>query len=823
MRLPSFKDQTALKGILAGITSLAAVFGPDNNIGAVTTSNVTTKFRESFETYTPGQYWTESKQGGDLIFLDGNSVGASYLVISKDPFGLGTETSLTSVVNFNMPIEASMGVSLSQRTSGQEIAFELVDVGYKTEDVIPTIPEIAISSISQATTTLTVTTATAHGLKVGQRIGIYGCSDSRMNYPVLVVASIVSATQFTVTAGPFGGLPSVTAGPFTTGYVYPRPALGYAKSGTSMIFESTTATTASVYVCSDDGDALPSGTPAGNHAVTVGTTASVLPVTSPYTYAFQPTTEFKIAMQADRVQFSDTGVDSTGQTSARFTKTQVIPNNTKTYAMRARVVNRKGATVPVAKIVSAVKTGTTTATVTTDVAHGLTTGHLVNLYGVRDQTNFVNLNSAAAVASIVNSTTFTCVWGAAVTATSYGGTVYRMNGGLAASTMGAVANSASTITVTGGIVTLVGGATFASLLNIGDTINLHGCRSAVDGSDLGYDGAYRVRNLTTTTLELEAIDGRNPATIGTTNCGGAIIRRTDVRISFVRIFDYERQKVEIQPRPSSDAALAVPVDVKAASSLTVVQSTAASLKAYAQQSTRGDVSLSNGWVFQPDNYVAGDIGSAAITATAESPSITPAFAYGGAASFNVAVTAFSGTTPTLDIGIEESDDTGTNWYRIYDFPRITASGSYRSPVLPLSGNRIRYVRTVGGTSPSFTMSLYRQMHYGVSPKNYRQRYDRTIAIGTVATAGSTLLTNGAKNLMLTGMVSAVGTTSAVVVLQGLVEQTWVEITGASITLSAAGTPISAVVTNLPFEAVRLYVKTAGVGQTLAFLHVKAYD
>lgn len=135
MRVDKFKDSTALQGILTQSILTNDKFGLGKEIGNVTTSNVTTKFREAFETYTPGQYWTEAKQGGDLIFLDGNSVGASYLVISKDPFGLGTETSLTSVVNFNMPIEASMGISLSQRTSGQEIAFELVDIGYKTGEV----------------------------------------------------------------------------------------------------------------------------------------------------------------------------------------------------------------------------------------------------------------------------------------------------------------------------------------------------------------------------------------------------------------------------------------------------------------------------------------------------------------------------------------------------------------------------------------------------------------------------------------------------------------------------------------------------------------
>ena len=123
MRVDKFKDSTALQGILTQSILTNDKFGLGKEIGNVTTSNVTTKFREAFETYTPGQYWTEAKAAGDLIFLDGNTVGSSYLVISKDPINLGTETTLTSVVEFDMPIEASFGLSMSQRTIGQEFSF----------------------------------------------------------------------------------------------------------------------------------------------------------------------------------------------------------------------------------------------------------------------------------------------------------------------------------------------------------------------------------------------------------------------------------------------------------------------------------------------------------------------------------------------------------------------------------------------------------------------------------------------------------------------------------------------------------------------------
>lgn len=64
---------------------------------------------------------------------------------------------------------------------------------------------------------------------------------------------------------------------------------------------------------------------------------------------------------------------------------------------------------PIAKIVSITKTASTSATVTTDTPHGLTTTNYVTIKGVRDQTNFPNLTTATIVASTPTTTTFTIV------------------------------------------------------------------------------------------------------------------------------------------------------------------------------------------------------------------------------------------------------------------------------------------------------------------------------------------------------------------------------------------------------------------------------
>lgn len=535
--------------------------------------NMTTKFREAFEVYDPvnGGKWQEAKASGDLIYVDGNSAAASYLVISKDPLSAGTESAISSIGTVAMPIEAAAGLHMSQRTLGQEFAVEMIDTGAPLADVA----DIAISAISQATTTLTVDTVSPHGLSVGKSIGIRDCSNLLANYPALVVASVPSPTQFTATAGPGGTIPSqtITNPAGAKGFVYFRERLGRAQNGISEIFEQATVTQASLYIRSEAGDALPSGTVAGNHSATVGTTASVqLSGNVPYTYSFVPTSEFRMFVQADRTQWADSSVDAVSQTTSRLLRTQVCPDPGLTYKVRIRATNNKSLTVPNAQIVSAAKTGTTTATVTTATAHGLTAGDVIVAYGTRDQTNFANLATATAVASVVSPTQFTIVWGAAVTATTYGGYIAKVQGGNLMSALGAVAQtaqSATLSTLSDGTrqLVLVGSAAWAApATTIGDLVELVGVRDSVTGTtSLGVDGPWKIANAATTNLTLVlpyAGQRTLPADFTSTNCGGGVIRRTDLRISFLRVFDYERERVELLARPAGDMAAAAPVVVQ---------------------------------------------------------------------------------------------------------------------------------------------------------------------------------------------------------------------------------------------------------------------
>ena len=541
--------------------------------------NITSKFREAFETYDPvNGLWTQSLSPGDFISLEGNAAAASYLTVSKDPLSAGA-TTITSRATFSMPFDFTIGLHMSQRTLGQEFAIELVS----DETPLPTPADLAISSITQAVSVLTVTTTLPHNLRPGMRFGIRDCVDSRFNYPALVVASTPSTTQFTATAGPGGTIPSVTAGPFASGFVFQRSALGLAPNGASMIFENATATNASFYVRSESGDALPSGAIIGFHSITTLSTASVQAINAAMTYSFQPTNEFRLAMMIDGIQWSDAVIDTLAASNNRYKRTQVVPDTAPDYRFRVRATNNDSLSRPNAQIVTAVKSGTTTATITTDVPHGLTTTDLVVVYGIRAQgaTEFPNLLTATAVASVVNATQFTIVIGTAGTVTSYGGFVARVNGGNLPSAIGASAVIAQSIVRTANMLTVTGNASWTGLL-IGDMVNLVGCRNNTDGATLGIDGAYRVANVATTALTLEPIaNAWTSAGLGTvsptgadilsTNCGGAIIKRTCLRLSFTRVMDFQRQRVEMLPRPTGDISSALPVAVQNTATVSFTQ------------------------------------------------------------------------------------------------------------------------------------------------------------------------------------------------------------------------------------------------------------
>jgi hypothetical protein len=574
-----------------------------SNLGSVLatkSNNLFTEFWDNFQTYKPVSTpdsegrWQQSQATGDLIFADGNAAASRYLVISKSPWNLGTESVVEFAPNnlFIIPSDVSIALSMSQRTLGQEFSVEIVD----TNSTLPPVPNIAISAISQTTTVLTVDTVSAHNLMPGQAIGVANCSNPLANYPALVVASIPSPTQITCTAGPGGTIPSlsITNPAGEKGVLYVRKRLGLSQSGVTQIFEQATATQSSCYAAADQSDSIPSGTILGNHSITIGTTASVQAINAAYTYAFTPTNEFRISLQQERLQFADSALDTTAQTTSRLTRSSVCPRPDNVYKLRFRAINNPGLTVPVAQIVSVSKSGSTTATIVFDRPHGLTTTDVIVAYGVRDQTNFANLVTATAVSAVIDATSVQCVWGSSVTATSYGGYVARVNGGNLMSALGAlaiVAQSAVLSTLSNGDrqLVLTGSGSWVTAV-IGDLVDVVGCRNSVDGATLNVDGPWKVANIATTALSLVlpfTAQRSLPIDFGSTNCGGGVIRRTDLRLHTVRVLDYRRIRIESLARPSSDAASAFPVAVQNTAAVTVSSGTVTTVSTVTAVTTAG--------------------------------------------------------------------------------------------------------------------------------------------------------------------------------------------------------------------------------------------
>jgi hypothetical protein len=534
--------------------------GVDNGDGSFTlvtnSSNSPSKFRDTFGTLDATKWTTRQTGSGDILQIDGNAAGSSYLVFSKDPLTAGTETILDTVTTFVSPVRIGFGASISQRILGQEFSVEMISTD---ESSLTTLPALTISTTTQTTTTLSVTTTTAHGLLPGMRVSISGVPDSRLNYPCLTIATTPSATSFTATAQPGATIPSVTSGPFVVGTVTPVDPVSYSRNAVSFLFDSTSATNASYFVRADGGTVVPSGTINGSQTVSVGTTTATQAVNTTAAYAFVPATQYEIITQLEQVSWQSMAVDSASATPAMFKRTQAQPGSGHTYKLRVRAKNHVAMPIPVAQVVSAAKTGTTTTTITTDVAHGLTTSDFVTVVGIRDQTNFAALTTPTVVASVVNSTTFTVVLGISATATSFGGVVHRANGSAVG---GLISQSLQSIARASNVVTVIGSATWTGL-SIGEYVNLVGVRDNSTGATLSLDGPYRVRDLATTTLVLEPI-GTAPTgvDVGSVNCGGAVVKRTDFRMHFARVMEFSRQIIESYgglARPDQNAAEPVQV------------------------------------------------------------------------------------------------------------------------------------------------------------------------------------------------------------------------------------------------------------------------
>lgn len=90
-------------------------------------------------------------------------------------------------------------------------------------------------------------------------------------------------------------------------------------------------------------------------------------------------------------------------------------------------------------------------------------------------------------------------------------------------------------------------------------------------------------------------------------------------------------------------------------------------------------------------------GSSAVTADGQSSGLTVG---PGEHDIEIDVQAKSGTSPTMDIKVQEYN--GSAWVDLAVFPQMTAVGQWHRKVRT-AYDQIRLDYNVGGTSPSFTL------------------------------------------------------------------------------------------------------------------------
>lgn len=213
-----------------------------------------------------------------------------------------------------------------------------------------------------------------------------------------------------------------------------------------------------------------------------------------------------------------------------------------------------------------------------------------------------------------------------------------------------------------------------------------------------------------------------------------------------------------------------------------------------------------------------DIASAAITTTVTSANL----ALTGIQSMSIlaSVTIVSGTTPTLDIILQETLD-GTNYYDIYHFPRITATGQYTTPVLKLTGIGYRVVRTVSGTTPSFTMSLARISRQVAGTYN-KSFINRTIDPNTLNSTSPVFITDGCDRIHLCVSMAAGGTVSPMFKVQGSEDQVgWYDLSSMTITSPPSSSLAAAYISGIQPKFCRVITMTAGTGAVLSQVCLKA--
>jgi hypothetical protein len=234
----------------------------------------------------------------------------------------------------------------------------------------------------------------------------------------------------------------------------------------------------------------------------------------------------------------------------------------------------------------------------------------------------------------------------------------------------------------------------------------------------------------------------------------------------------------------------------------------------ATQPVSGTVTATVGGATLALPTLVADVASAAITTTTTTAPFTPS----NGCAYTIVIPVTGTVTGTLDVMVQESDDNGTNWFDVYQFPRITAIGAYRSPALKLIGNRVRYVQTVSGGG-NITRAINRLQRQCPVDK-FAQLFDRTISLTTLNAVTTSLNTMGVECAELVINLGA-ATTPPTLQLEGSDDNsTWYAL--GSPLASVANSTVKVTVVDVSPAFIRARVSVVGATVTAGYVLIKGF-
>lgn len=533
--------------------------------------------------------------GGDFVTMVSTSNGQKITAISASTINPGE-----SYAVFNQPVRVPCEFRYSGsivRNKHQFAAAGVFQNGDSGPDVIPN--PINIVSIYQSSADLGAAyNATAGSIctvvlespipDVNENGSVYltdwfhtdGLADSRLNYQNCAI-KFISADRKTITFGfsdeaalPSLAIPAVSPALGTAKIYFYNNASG-ARQGAGWRFTGTTATSAAIWTMFGGEDLQISGTPLGDHRVTIGSTAPVYALGVMGNYEIRPTSVFRLDIDSRNVVFFDKSTDSSSSVFAnRMQRNEVKPDLSSLLLPRFRIYQPVGMTRPRAKVIRADHASASTTTVLTldrsPLSAGFQVGSQCTYKGGSNQTNFAASATPAAITAIDDSAkTVTMAWGAAVAGTSWGGALVLVNGGV--DQPGIIVQAAQAVvpySLNTAWLQITGSAAWAGA-SVGDYIDAYGFRDQTTGADVGVDGAWEVANISTTGLIVKPIIdvfGRRVSpvfspSLPSTNCGGALILRTTMRSHDFMLMEKGDMEVSLRGQGTSNIADSIPVNL----------------------------------------------------------------------------------------------------------------------------------------------------------------------------------------------------------------------------------------------------------------------